>query len=122
MASNVLFVFPPPVGASAGPKVAEPAAPVIADPGPQTATAASQRFGAPVTNAGQRLFACQELDGDDCGKSTSKAVALAFCQQKGFAKVDKVDTETRKGAAARLDGQLCSKSKCKVFDEIVCKN
>jgi hypothetical protein len=23
--------------------------------------------------------------------------------------------------AARLDGQLCTKDKCKVFDEIVCK-
>lgn len=122
MASNVLFVFPPPRPATAGPKVAEPGAPVIADPAPQTATAASQRFGAPVTPAGQRLFACEELDGDDCGKSTSKAVALAFCQQKGFTKIGKVDTETRKGKAARLDGQLCSKEKCKVFDEIECRN
>ena len=54
-------------------------------------------------------------------KSTNKAVALAFCQQQGFAEATKVDTETRNGKAARLDGQFCTKSKCKVFDEIVCK-
>ena len=126
MASNVLFVFPPPQPLGgvrvAAPVVAEPGTPSITDPAPQTANAASRRFGAPVTPAGHRLFACQELDGDDCGKSTNKEVALAFCQQQGFAKLDEVDTETRNGKAARLDGQLCSKNKCKVFDEIVCKN
>ena len=120
MASNVLFVFPPPRPVTAGPLVADPATPGVADPGPVTNLPASQRFGGPVTPAGQRLFACQELDGDNCGKSTSKAIALAFCQQKGFTGVGKVDTETRKGQAARLDGQLCSKNKCKVFDEIEC--
>jgi hypothetical protein len=122
MASNVLFVFPPPQ-ATAAPLVGEPGGTKAnTDPGQPPATVASQRFNGPVTSAGDRLFACQELDGDDCGKSASKAVALAFCQQKGFAMLDKFDTETRKGKAARLDGQLCSKNKCKVFDEIVCKN
>jgi outer membrane protein assembly factor BamB len=124
MASNVLFVFPPPRPASAAPDVAGTGTgtPGVIDPAPPPATAASQRFGAPVTPAGIRLFACQELDGDDCGGSTNKAVALAFCQQKGFTGVADVDTETRKGKAARMDGQLCSKNKCKVFDEIACKN
>jgi hypothetical protein len=104
--------------------VADPGTPGIkTDPAPATTTAAAaQRFDAPITSTGVRLFACQELDGDDCGKSASKAVALAFCQQKGFAMLDKFDTENRNGQAARLDGQLCSRNKCKVFDEIVCKN
>jgi hypothetical protein len=123
VASNVLFVFPPPIGATVGPKVAEPGAPAVnTDPGQPVATQAREKFNAPTTPVGQRLFACQDLDGDNCGKSASKAVAQAFCQQKGFAKVDGFDTETRKGAASRLDGQLCSKTKCKVFDEIVCEN
>jgi hypothetical protein len=122
MASNVLFVFPPPQ-ATAAPLVGEPGGTTVnTDPGQPPATVASQRFNGPVTPAGDRLFACQELDGDDCGKSINKAVALAFCQQQGFAKLDKFDTETRKGKAARLDGQFCSKNKCKVFDEIVCRN
>jgi len=123
MASNILFVFPPPRPTTAAPIVTDPGTPGIkTDPAPATTTAAAQRFNAPITSAGVRLFACQELDGDDCGKSASKAVALAYCQQKGFTKIGKVDTETRKGQAARLDGQLCSKQKCKVFDEIECKN
>jgi len=121
MASNVLFVFPAPRPAIAEPLVANPDEPLVADPSPPAATPASKRYSGPVTNAGHRLFACQELDGDDCGKSTSKAIALAFCQQQGFADVAKVDTETKKVKAARLDGQFCTKSKCKVFDEIVCK-
>jgi hypothetical protein len=121
MASNVLFVFPPPVPATAGPLVANPDGPLVADPTPPAATPASKRYSGPSTNAGHRLFACQELDGDNCGKSTNKAVALAFCQQQGFTEVDKVDTETRKVKAARLDGQFCTKNKCKVFDEIVCR-
>jgi hypothetical protein len=48
-------------------------------------------------------------------------VALTFCQQQGYTRADRVKTETKKVKAARLDGQFCAKSKCKVFDEIVCK-
>jgi hypothetical protein len=121
MASNVLFVFPAPRPEIAEPLVTNPDGPLVADPSPPAVTPASKQYSGPVTSAGHRLFACEELDGDDCGKSISKAVALAFCQQQGFTDVTKVDTETRKGKAARLDGQFCTKSKCKVFDEIVCK-
>ena len=67
-----------------GPKVANPDGPLVADPTPPAATPASKRYSGPVTAAGHRLFACQELDGDDCGGSTYKAVALAFCQQQGY--------------------------------------
>jgi hypothetical protein len=121
MASNVLFVFPPPTPATAGPLVANPDGPLVADPAPPAAAPASKHYSGPTTNAGHRLFACEELDGDDCGKSTNNAVALAFCQQQGFTQAAKVDTETKRVKAARLDGQFCSKDKCKVFDEIVCK-
>lgn len=121
MASNVLFVFPAPRPATVGPLVATPEGPLTADPPPPAAVPASKRYSGPSTNEGHRLFACQELDGDDCGKSTSKAIALAFCQQQGFAEAAKVDTETKRVKAARLDGQFCTKEKCKVFDEIVCK-
>jgi hypothetical protein len=121
MASNVLFVFPPPAPVTVGPLVANPDGPLVADPASPAAAPASKRYSGPTTNAGLRLFACEELDGDDCGKSTNKAVALAFCRQQGFTDVTKVDTETKRVKAARLDGQVCTKDKCKVFDEIVCR-
>ncbi|HEV8392330.1 MAG TPA: hypothetical protein VGQ35_20920 [Dongiaceae bacterium] len=121
MASNVLFVFPPPVASAVGPLVANPDGPLVADPTPPAATPAQKRFSGPLTTQGHRLFACQELDGDHCGGSTNQAIALAFCQQQGFTQAAKVDTETKKVKAARLDGQFCTKNKCKVFDEIVCK-
>ncbi|HET6621857.1 MAG TPA: hypothetical protein VFG64_18110 [Dongiaceae bacterium] len=122
LASNILFVFPGPRRViDPGIVTDAPQAVVATDPPPSTQPA-SQHFSGPLTPGGYRLFACLELDGDDCGKSTNKQVALAFCQSKGFAQVDKVDTETKKVKAARLDGQFCTKNKCEVFDEIVCKN
>ena len=121
MASNVLFVFPPPTPTTVGPLVTNPDEPLVADPAPPAAAPASKHYSGPTTNAGHRLFACEELDGDDCGKSTNNAVALAFCQQQGFTQAAKVDTETKRVKAARLDGQFCTKDKCKVFDEILCK-
>lgn len=128
MASNVLFVFPPPQPATIGPLVASPlggaagADTVDADTAQPATTQARQRFDGPTTPGGQRLFACQGLEDGDCGKSASKTVAAAFCQQKGFTRLEKFDTEKRTGAAARLDGQLCPANKCKVFDEIICAN
>lgn len=123
MASNVLFVFPPPAPTTIGPLVANPGVDSVnTDPGQPAVTQARQRFNAPTTPAGQRLFACEGLEDGDCGKSASKSVARAFCQGKGFNKLEKFDTEKRKVAAARLDGQLCPGSRCKVFDEITCAN
>ena len=121
IASNVLFVFPAPGSRPlGGGAITDPVVGTATTDPPPSTQPASQHFSGPVTPGGYRLFACLELDGDDCGKSTNKQVALAFCQSKGFSQVDDVDTETKKVKAARLDGQLCSKSKCKVFDEIVC--
>jgi hypothetical protein len=122
LASNILFVFPGPKRVIDPGIVADPPQAVTTTDPPPSTQPASQHFSGPLTSGGYRLFACLELDGDDCGKSTNKQVALAFCQQKGFAQVDKVDTETKKVKAARLDGQFCTKNKCEVFDEIVCKN
>src|SRR5690606_14137483 len=104
MASNVLFVFPPPAPTTIGPLVANPGVDSVnTDPGQPAVTQARQRFNAPTTPAGQRLFACEGLEDGDCGKSASKSVARAFCQGKGFNKLEKFDTEKRKVAAARLD-------------------
>ncbi|HEU4826012.1 MAG TPA: hypothetical protein VFS85_06005 [Dongiaceae bacterium] len=122
IAKNILFVFPGPKRVIDPGIVADPPQAVVTTDPPPSTQPASQHFSGPLTPGGYRLFACLELDGDDCGKSTNKQVALAFCQQKGFAQVDKVDTETKKVKAARLDGQFCTKNKCEVFDEIVCKN
>ncbi len=80
----------------------------------------SQQYKPPMTANGNRLFACEELDGDDCGKGDHRAISLAFCQKQGFAKADDFDVDSRKVKAETLDGRFCSKNKCKVFDEIVC--
>ncbi|WP_374371505.1 hypothetical protein [Dongia sp.] len=123
MASNILFIFPPPVAPSAAPVIAEPGASVLSPVEAAPAAAPkkrSQRFSPPVTINGNRLFACQKLDGDDCGKSDARGIAQAFCEMQGFAKVDNFKTDGRKGKAETLDGQFCSKEKCKVFDRIDC--
>src|SRR5690606_14599256 len=55
MASNVLFVFPPPAPTTIGPLVANPGVDSVnTDPGQPAVTQARQRFNAPTTPAGQR--------------------------------------------------------------------
>jgi hypothetical protein len=93
------------------------------NPATQTPQGAqSQQYKPPVTANNNRLFACEELDGDDCGKGDHRAISLAFCQKQGFSKAADFDVDSRKGTAETLDGRFCSKNKCKVFDEIVCAN
>ncbi|HKP25466.1 MAG TPA: hypothetical protein VJV39_16490, partial [Dongiaceae bacterium] len=75
----------------------------------------------PLTAAGNRLFACLELDGDNCGNSQMRKVAENFCQAQGFIRAEDLDVDSRRGVAETLDGRLCSKKKCKVFDWIVCR-
>jgi hypothetical protein len=135
MASNILFVFPPPKGAgqtvgtadggssTVGPAktISPKVKPIIGvlQPAPQQGTApkpASQSFEPPVTKTGKRLYACQDFDGKGCGAP----VAAAFCQEQGFAKASKLDTQTEKAKAETLDGRACEKKKCRVFDLIVC--
>jgi hypothetical protein len=74
-----------------------------------------------MTTNGNRLFACLELDQDDCGKGDYKDVSLAWCQKQGYAKVKGYDVDSRKVKAETLDGKFCSKNKCKVFDSIRCE-
>jgi hypothetical protein len=79
-----------------------------------------QAYKPPMTADGSRLLACNNVDGDDCGKNDAKQIAQAFCEKQGFKKVSDIDTDTKKVQAATLDGQTCSKKKCKVFSKIVC--
>jgi hypothetical protein len=96
-----------------------PAGQPATDPG--TPRAQSQAYKPPLTANGNRLFACEELDGDGCGKGDYRTIAKAFCAKNGFAQADGIDVDSKKVKAETLDGQFCSKNKCKVFDKIVCK-
>jgi hypothetical protein len=128
IADGKLYVFPPVKTISANELPTQPQQPgkpaqteKPAQP-EQPASTDSQSYNPPLTDSNNRLLACQEPDGEDCGKKDYKAVALAFCQAQGFAAAAKFDVDTRKGQAETLDGRLCSKKKCKVFDELVCRN
>jgi hypothetical protein len=121
-----MFVFPGPgqtnvasTGAATDPAL--PTAPVSTQPAQPTQSSSRQAYKPPLTANGNRLFACQSLDGDDCGKGDAKSIAQAFCQKQGFSAVDDIDTDNKKVKAETLDGQYCTKKKCKVFDKIVCK-
>lgn len=144
IASNILFVFPPPKqwpgggGIIANPPLVatQPGTPpklpgggatiwepstVATDPGPAPAQPAAQTYEPPLTASGNRLFACEELDQDDCGKGDYKDISLAWCQKQGYGKVDDYDVDSRKVKAETLDGEFCSRNKCKVFDAIACE-
>ena len=75
----------------------------------------------PMTADGNRLFECLDLDGDDCGNSQHREVAESFCRSQGFERAEDLDVDSKRGTAETLEGQLCSKKKCKVFDKIVCR-
>jgi hypothetical protein len=88
---------------------------------PTPPTSQSQAYNPPLTANGNRLFACEKLDGDDCGKGDHRSIAKAFCAKNGYADADDIDVDSKKVKAETLDGQYCTKKKCKVFDQIVCK-
>lgn len=127
IASDMLFIFPPSMP-KPGDTVAEPGAPPVAT-GAATAPEApaeapqarEQSYQPPMTVSGNRLFACEKLDGDDCGKGDYRTIAKAFCAAQGFTAADDIDVDTKKVKAETLDGRFCAKNKCKVFDRIVCK-
>jgi hypothetical protein len=150
IAQDTLYVFPPsripdaPVGplhdiTSGDPQpLTPPAGSVVTEPGttaplPQIFPADAQplpeiqpdepsrTYKPPLTASGNRLFACLELDGDDCGNSQQRAIAEAFCRSQGFDRAVDLDINSTRGTAETLDGQLCSKKKCKVFGYIVCR-
>lgn len=135
IASNILFIFPPPKttpfdnvavyqpGLPNGPAAAVDGAATNPQALQPTSTQPqAQLFDPPMTANGNRLFACEALDQDDCGKGDYRSVALAFCQAKGFAKAGSLDVDSRKVTAETLDGRFCAKKKCKVFDKINCEN
>jgi hypothetical protein len=137
IASNILFIFPPPSATTPGRTItaglvqgqalqemqgvtqATPQVGLLQPQGqiePQPAQPSSQRFQPPTTQSGKRLYACQDFSGHGCGAP----VAATFCQQQGFTKAGKIDTQTEKVQAETLDGRLCDKKKCRVFELIVC--
>ena len=121
MASNILFVFPPPKQTTAGGAVAQPLGqPIATNPEPTVPNA--KTFKDPMTANGNRLFACEELDQDDCGKGDYQTIATAFCKKQGFVGAGDVDVDSKKVKAETLDGRFCSKKKCKVFEAISCAN
>lgn len=130
ISGNALYVFPGPgqtttaksgAGAEPPPVTQSPAEPAPADPTTPPAQSSRQAYKPPLTTNGNRLFACENPDGDDCGKGDAKEIAKAFCAKQGFTGVDDIDTDTKKVKAETLDGQLCTQKKCKVFSKIVCE-
>lgn len=121
IASNILFIFPPPIKKPFTVVNQAPGGlPVATNPGSGTPSQ-QQSYKPPMTANGNRLFACEELDGDDCGKGDAREIAKAFCTKQGFAQADGIDVDTKKVKAETLDGQFCSKNKCRVFEQIICK-
>jgi len=115
IADDRLYIFPPTLQVTGTPS---PSTPPPAPTNPQ-----SPRYDPPKSKNGYALFACLELDGDDCGKQDHREIAGLFCAKEGYAAVEKFDVDTKKTKAETLQGdEYCSKKKCKVFDEIVCKN
>ena len=81
----------------------------------------SKTFEPPLTAAGNRLFACLKLDGDDCGNAQMRDVAENFCRTQGFDRAEDLDVESKRVVAETLDGRFCSKKKCRVYERIACR-
>lgn len=114
---------PPPIGGVLEPGTPQPEmVPMDAQPLPVIQQdEPSKTYKPPLTAGGNRLFACMDLNGDDCGNSQHREIAENFCRSQGFDRAVDLDVDSRRGRAETLEGQLCSKKKCKVFDFIVCR-
>ncbi len=77
---------------------------------------ASMRFQPVKAKSGLPLYHCQTLDDQVC----KQPVADMFCQQQGFLQAAEFDIDTSRKQADTITGQRCTKSKCKIFDSIVC--
>jgi hypothetical protein len=53
-----------------------------------------------MTANGTRLYACEELTGDDCGKADAKSIAQAFCQKPSLAQEEGVRPDRLHDVAA----------------------
>jgi hypothetical protein len=121
IAGNTLYVFPP--GKQLPASGIDPqTGTVVVSIDPDATTQDSKTYKPPLTTGGNRLFACEKLDGDDCGKGDYQTIATAFCRKEGFVGAGHIEVDSRKVKAETLDGQFCSKKKCKVFDQIICAN
>jgi len=120
IASNILFVFRPPKLVNS--TIQQPQSGVTIATNPDAGTTPQEKlYDPPLTTGGNRLFACEELDQDDCGKGDHKDISLAWCQKEGYPRVKDYDVDSKKVKAETLDGRFCSKNKCKVFDTIACE-
>jgi hypothetical protein len=119
IASNTLHVFPPPRKKLPPAAITNPPDAVLE---PAAAGADTKPYKPPLTMSGNRLFACEELDGDDCGKGDYQTIADAFCKKEGFIGSGHIEVDSKKVKAETLDGRYCSKKKCKVFEQIICAN
>lgn len=116
IAANTLRIFTPPRKFTG--TMPQPDAPVLtANP-----AADSKPYKPPTTANGNRLFACEKLDGDDCGQGDYDTIATAFCKKEGFYGAGHIEVESRKVKAETLDGRFCSRKKCKVFEQIIYAN
>jgi hypothetical protein len=120
IASDILFVFRPPKSVNSTIQQPQSGVTIATNPDPTT-NPQEKLYDPPLTTGGNRLFACEELDQDDCGKGDHKDISLAWCQKEGYPKVKGYDVDSRKVKAETLDGRFCSKNKCKVFDSIACE-
>jgi hypothetical protein len=121
IASNILFVFPPPKLGNVTILQPQSGVTVATNPEPAATNPQEKIYDPPLTTNGNRLFACEELDQDDCGKGDHKDISLAWCEKEGYPKVKDYDVDSKKVKAETLDGRFCSKNKCKVFEEISCE-
>jgi len=122
IAGNRLYVFPPATAPQAAATETDNSQPDSGTANSTPANGARQRFKPPLTASGNRLFACEKLDGEDCGKGDYRSIAQAFCKAQGFAEATGFNVDSKKLTAETLDGQFCTKKKCKVFDRIECGN
>jgi hypothetical protein len=105
VAGDTLFVFPP--AKQLPPNRVTPVtgtAVVSTDPGATTQD--SKPYKPPMTANGNRLFACEQLDGDDCGKGDYNTIATAFCKKEGFIGAGQIKVDSKKVKAETLDGQV----------------
>ncbi|MBX7201171.1 MAG: hypothetical protein K1X51_17525 [Rhodospirillaceae bacterium] len=121
VADDGLFVFPPAKQLPPN-RVTPLTGTTVVSTDPGASTQDSKPYVPPLLPSGNRLFACEKLDGDDCGKGDYNAIATAFCQKEGFIGAGQIKVDTKKVKAETLDGRFCSKKKCKVFEQIICAN
>ncbi|WP_162917165.1 hypothetical protein [Dongia deserti] len=122
IAGNTLHVFPPPTRQLPPDRVTPQPGMTVVSTDSGTTTQDSKPYKPPLTMSGNRLFACEKLNGDDCGKLDYQTIADAFCEKEGFHGAGHVKVDSKNVKAETLDGKFCSKKKCKVFEQIICAN